>query len=69
MAGVGGGVGQFSNTAQLGGQPDATVNWLHGTDLMKIRKVPASWLDAPPKSTSKRAGKRKDTKSKDSAKS
>jgi hypothetical protein len=35
---------------------------------MKIRKVPASWLDAPPKPKSNRASKRKDSKSKDSAK-
>jgi hypothetical protein len=58
----------LQNTVQLGGQPDATVNWLLGDGPMKIRKVPAGWLDAPPKSTDVRAGKRRDSKSKDSAK-
>lgn len=32
----------------MSGQPDAPGTYqLHGDGLMKIRKVPADWLDAP----------------------
>jgi hypothetical protein len=63
-AGVGGDAGQLRTKHRADGPGSQTrrSTGYTGNGLMKIRKVPASWLDAPRKETSTPAGKRRGTK-------